>query len=437
MPFNPLRVLTDMGRINATYLRSADFRARVLNEHGLSRIASTLGPIDRVEYAAAPAGSRVFAGLNDSSLALSGVKPAPGNPRHVTLVLPEFRSTAVFAGVKTALQTATTLGTLLGLPVRIVALARNQSREQTADAAAFLPDAERADIPVVLRDEVAGLATHPEDVWVATHWTTAHALDVAAHSGLVAPGRVVYLIQDYEPGFAPWSTSFTTARTTYHAGFHALVNSRPLLDYLSSQEGIREEDVSLFGPALDYGLLERIAAERRPSDRTTLLFYGRPSKPRNLFHLGVAALRQATRELDDAAGLDVVSVGENHSSIELGGGAQLRSVGRMSWDDYFAFLTTTSVVLSLQMSPHPSHPPLESAISGAHVVTNDFFGTRSGIHPRLVAVPETPDALGAAVSAAIMRARSEGTGSFERIDEARLGGPLATALDAIAAEIGR
>ncbi|MBK0296911.1 hypothetical protein IAE22_34075, partial [Bacillus sp. S34] len=53
----------------------------------------------------------------------------------------------------------------------------------------------------------------------------------------------------------------------------------------------------------------------------------------------------------------------------------------------FRFITSTNVVLSLQHSPHPSHPPFDGAISGARVVTNEFRDTRGHLHPNLAAVP--------------------------------------------------
>jgi hypothetical protein len=109
----------------------------------------------------------------------------------------------------------------------------------------------------------------------------------------------------------------------------------------------------------------------------------------------------------------------------------------MAWDDYFAFLPTANVVLSLQMSPHPSHPPLESAISGAHVVTNDFFGTRVGVHERITAVPESPDTLGEALADAIRLERASGPGAYAPMAAADIGGELDDALDTIAPLITR
>ncbi|RWZ68531.1 hypothetical protein ELQ92_04820 [Labedella populi] len=433
MPPRPLQLLSDLGKLNIGYVRSSEFRAAVLHAHGRTTAAQG-DAIDRREQAVAPAAARVFFGLVDSSLALSTLTPASDVPRHVNLVLPEFRADAVFAGVATAIDVLAGIAARVNLPVRVIALARNQIASDADAGRVLLRETFGLDdVEILLRQDLPGSRFHPGDRWIATHWTTAHALDVAAHAELVDRSSVTYLIQDYEPGFTPWSTSFTTARSTYHAGFVPLVNSRPLLDHLERTEGLDVPPEHVFAPAFDGDRLADVAARRGRGDRTTVLFYGRPSKPRNLFELGVASLRRAMQILgDEATSVDVVSAGEAHPPVDLGGGRTLSPLGRMAWDDYFTFLPTANVVLSLQMSPHPSHPPLESAVSGAHVVTNEFYGTRQNLHERLTAVPESPDALGAALVAAIRRERAEGPGSFSPITRDRIGGPLEDALTAIA-----
>ena len=77
------------------------------------------------------------------------------------------------------------------------------------------------------------------------------------------------------------------------------------------------------------------------------------------------------------------SAGEKHRNVDLGHGHKLESlwltaVERLRTLEYIA---SANVVLSLQHSPHPSHPPFDAAISGARAVTNEFYGTRAGLHP--------------------------------------------------------
>jgi hypothetical protein len=131
--------------------------------------------------------------------------------------------------------------------------------------------------------------------------------------------------------------------------------------------------------------------------------------------------------------VDFESAGEAHGPFELGDGVTLHSLGKLSWDDYFDRIATTDVVLSLQASPHPSHPPLEAAVSGAVSVTNEFDGTRTGLHPRLVSAAATPEGLGEAVVRAILAARDSDREGYLPIADGILGRPA----DEVIPEIAR
>jgi hypothetical protein len=287
----------------------------------------------------------------------------------------------------------------------------------------------------VAREKIGTFTFGPDDLWLATHSKTAHAMQVACAAGLVDPGRVVYLIQDYEPGFTAWSTASVVASATYHAGFLPVVNSLPLKKYLVATEGITVDDDLVFAPAFDEERLRRAAANHRSGPKT-VLFYARPSKPRNLYALGIAALKATVADLgEEAAKVRFVSAGEKHPDVQLGAGATLRSLGRLDWDAYFEFLSGTSVVLGLQASPHPSHPPLDAAISGALAVTNDFAETRAELHPRLRAVPADVPSLAAAMVDAIRNQPADT--AYRAVSDGKLGRPLDDVVDALAARFDR
>jgi hypothetical protein len=244
------------------------------------------------------------------------------------------------------------------------------------------------------------------------------------------------MVQDYEPGFQPWSSAFAVTRATYHAGFVPVVNSFPLARYLERQEGISVPDAAVLAPDLDLARLERVAAARTPAVRPRVFFYARPSKPRNLFPTGVAALRRAADLLGPSdVPLDVVTAGEPHEPLELRHGARARSLGTLRWDQYYDQLEHSDVGLSLMHSPHPSHPPLELAVSGARAVTNDFEGARSGLHPRLVAPAADPDELAAAIVEAVRRAADGDRGGFEPIADGRLGQTIDAVVRSAAAAV--
>jgi hypothetical protein len=264
-----------------------------------------------------------------------------------------------------------------------------------------------------------------DDIWIATHYKTAHAVQVACEVGTISSERVVYLIQDYEPGFVAWSTESVLAEATYRAGFLPVVNSMPLWEYLTGEAGLDIPRDVVFAPAFEEDRLREAAAARRRTPTARVLYYGRRSKHRNLFELGVSAIKAAALELgDDVGRTEFVSLGEPHDDIPLPGGAVLTSRGRLAWAEYFAFLPTVDVALSLQQSPHPSHPPFDAAISGGLAVTNDFAGTRGQLHPRITAAPADTASLAAALITAIRSSWDAEPGEYRPVAAGSLGGGL-------------
>jgi hypothetical protein len=426
-------LLTDLARVNAGYLRDGDYRNAVRE-----RLATVdASPTADAEIEAADEASRPYAQLVETSTALAGIRLDPGAVPHVDLVVGEIRSDATFAGISTAVVAGRALADELGLPLRIVMVAHTTGGNSAAAAEAYLASRfPGIDARVLAREDLLAARFSPEDTWLATHWKTAHAVDVAVRGGRVDARRVAYLVQDYEPGFSPWSTEYAVAASTYHRGFQPIVNSAPLHAYLQEHQGLVIDPELVFAPDLDLDLLRRVASRRRSSETTRVLFYGRPSKHRNLYRLGVTALKIAARELA-ASGRQVefISAGEQHGDTDLGSGHTLRSVGTLPWDDYFDLLASTNVVLSLQYSPHPSHPPFDAAISGAYAVTNEFGGTRAGLHERIAAVDAEPEALADAIVAAVHRDAAEGPGTFLDVAPGLLGGGLRTAVAAAAARL--
>jgi hypothetical protein len=143
-------------------------------------------------------------------------------------------------------------------------------------------------------------------------------------------------------------------------------------------------------------------------ERTTrrLLFYARPERhtARNLFELGVLALRRALEEdvFRDRWELRGIGAQGRQRRIELGAGAALELLPRSAERDYAALLAEHDVGLALMYTPHPSLVPIEMAAAGLLTVTNTFENkTREAlaeISPNLIAAEPTIEAISAALA---------------------------------------
>lgn len=383
-------------------------------------------------------GAHAFAGLNPMSLAVTSIRPTDRVRPRVSLLLPEIKADAIFAGIRTALEVSVGIANTVGLPLRIFALWDDPKPAESERIRDFLKSefglTNSAETEVLHISALTDLDVSSRELWIGTHWTTVHPLDVASRLNVISPDRVVYLAQDYEPGFYPWSTEFASARATYHAGFHMVVNSEPLAGYLRNSEGLVVDPSLVFAPSLDLTRLAESAAQRRKNARPAVMFYGRPNKPRNLFNIGISALKLSA---SSAIGRDASysSVGEGHPMVQLSDSTLLVSRGKLSWEAYFELLASTDVMLSLQHSPHPSHPPLDAVVSGGIAVTNELAGTRAALHPRLLTAEPDPTLLGNRLNDAIELARSGEPAGFDSAFIAKLGSPLVDVVASASARV--
>ncbi|MBJ7354162.1 MAG: hypothetical protein JHC98_04995 [Thermoleophilaceae bacterium] len=366
------------------------------------------------------------------TLVLNGVSPF-SKQRSVNLLVPSANPAQAFAGVRTAIEFGSLVASGLALPLQVgTTAARGANRNGPLDPSFLAGGDSRVEL-FRLGDGEPMAASHG-DIWIATHWTTAHALDIAARLGRIDRRRVIYLVQDYEPGFMPWSSAFALARATYHAGFTIVCNSLPLATYLETQEGLGVVRDRVFAPHLPESRLRDVASTRVSDSRIGVLFYARPTKPRNLFAIGSTALRIAIDELgNEARTCNFFTAGERHDQIATPSGVNVQQLGQTGWDGYFELLQRVRVGLSLMYSAHPSHPPLEVAVSGGSAVTNRFSNSRDALHPRIEAVEADPDELAQALVRAIRFERERPPGEYAPLDDGALGGSLETA----AASAGR
>jgi len=311
----------------------------------------------------------------------AGLTSSPRTGYRLNLVLSTLESARTFGGIRTAVDlfeavagdaqerriiSVGGIGPLAGGP-----LAAYKVVSAEADPADPLQ-------AVSLGKPGATLAVRPDDVFVATFWTTADLVgrirrwQVATNGS--APPRFGYVIQDFEPGFYPWSAQWMLARATYAdaAGTVGIFNTSGLRDYFHST-GIQFATEYTFEPRLLPTLRQAMASPPVVRSRT-IVVYGRPGTPRNAFPAIIDGLRAWRAGDANAGSWRLVSVGQEHPDMDLGGGAVLESIGKLDIPAYASLLRESAIGVSLMISPHPSYPPLEMAHLGLLVLTNRFAG---------------------------------------------------------------
>jgi SAM-dependent methyltransferase len=363
------------------------------------------------QLATVSAGTTADDGVRE--LIRASARPSRMAQLRLNLVIPTLDVAVAFGGVRTAIDLFRALA-IDGTPSRIISLDPIDAAaiEDFPGATLVAPDEDVSDqvqLVAIAAHDHASLPVGPRDVFIATFWTTADLVIrirrwQQATYGTVPP-RFIYLIQDFEPGFYPWSAQHLLARVTYDQpeSTIAVFNTSLLRDYVHDQ-GIRFAGEFTFEPRLSPAL--RLVRDRAPVARDRrIVAYGRPRIPRNAFPLIVEGLRSWRATHPAATDWSVVSVGQDHANIDLGGGGVMRSIGKLDISAYGDLLKRSAVGLSLMVSPHPSYPPLEMAHLGMLVVTNRF-GRKdlSTWHENLVSIPQmTADAIGGELAAQCRR----------------------------------
>ena len=259
----------------------------------------------------------------------------------------------------------------------------------------------------------AGLEVSPGDTFVATTWWTAHI----AHAAVTASGRerFLYLIQEYEPFTFPMGSHAALAAGSYELPHTALFSTELLRGYFRAHRIGVYADGDEAGDQASLAFENAItaieppaAAELRARRPRRLLFYARPEPhaARNMFELGVLALRRALADgaFDDGWTLHGIGTVESARSVPLGGGTALELVPRAAQADYGALLRDHDAGLALMYTPHPSLVPLEMASAGLLTVTNTFENKTAGalqaISPNLIPAPPTVAGVAAALATA-------------------------------------
>ena len=309
-------------------------------------------------------------------------------------------STGMTGGPNTVINLACRIARQ-GIPVRLAATVEGPFLDPAwfrRHAEALLADRDVPEVPIVSAARAdRPLQVGPGDVFLATHWITAQQLKAVLPRMPIR--QFFYMLQEFEPAFYAWSSNYALAIETYGMDYWPIVNETLLAEYLFSQplgrlnDPLMRERAIVFEPAVDAALFRPAAADA-PARPRRLLFYARPNSTRNLFGIGLVALRQAVAD-PAFAGWEFLSIGGRGgiSDLPLGHGHVLRTAPWVDYAGYGRLLRAADVLLCPMLSPHTSYPVLEMAASGGLVITNTFATKTAaalrGISHNIIAVEPT------------------------------------------------
>ncbi|MBO4324733.1 MAG: glycosyltransferase [Lachnospiraceae bacterium] len=305
--------------------------------------------------------------------------------KRLNLLTPSVDVKHVFGGIATALKFFEQLCEKTGWEARIISVDAPVVKDTSVLSSRYVivnssTDSEEPYQVVPFNDRAsATIPVRKTDVFMATGWWTAYTIkDVLLWQKETweteNANPLIYLVQDFEPGFYPWSSRYLMADSTYRmqTPVYAVFNAKLLKEFFDKQ-GYSFTKSWYFDPVMNEKLVEYLPAGLTAQKKKQIIIYGRPGTPRNAFELACMSLREFIAM--DPANKDwtFISAGEEHCDIDLGSGAVLRSVGKLSLQDYAGLMTETYAGISLMVSPHPSYPPLEMSSFGVKTITNCLY----------------------------------------------------------------
>ena len=359
----------------------------------------------------------------------------------VVIVVPTGRVSFIFGGLTTIFKFGVALAQQ-GIPIRFLSTDHVLSHDDVDGLKEFLRercgyhgDWQTIEIVSAGRE---GAPAHVSDIFVATIWWSARRIFHTLEKKQFRNSTFYYFVQDYEPGFYAWSNEYALAESTYSMNCWPIVNTQFLADHLFARTGLETPKNRVFNPEIDWAMFYPASPEEIRSRKIKrLFFYGRPGTPRNLFDVGLAAVRRFVASLDlGPDDIEVISAGEAHAPIEVGNGVVMTSVGKLGMDEYSQTLRQSDIGLSLMLSPHPSYPPFEMAASGLTVVTNNFSTKKMEFGGNVLATNASPEALAQLLKQAWTRSSDvEARIRESKIDTSKLGRPLIELIPEIGSEM--
>ncbi|MBE6601019.1 MAG: glycosyltransferase family 4 protein [Ruminococcaceae bacterium] len=350
----------------------------------------------------------------------------------------------VFGGISTAMQLFEALRGDLGCDARIICTDADVIPETSTAPDGYeivsCDQSSGAKLQLVAFNDRVGktLPIRKNDIFVCTAWWTAYTVQPIMDWQKEKWGSnnpLVYVVQDYEPGFYPWSSRYMMAESTYRleCPTYAVFNSKLLKDYFDLNRYTFAKSW-YFEPILNRKLAQYLPADGEVLQKEKqILVYGRPSIDRNAFALVVETLKLWAASMPDAKDWKLCSAGEAHKDVDLGNGCVLRSLGKLSLEEYANTMRATHAGLSLMVSPHPSYPPLEMSTFGVKVVTNCYANKDlTGFNENMISLSDgSPRALSRALLDVTQAYRGQGSAATDT-EYAKGGKPFGNAVEELA-----
>ena len=225
-----------------------------------------------------------------------------------------------------------------------------------------------------------------DDIFITTAWWTVYPLKFILD--YLNYKKFFWIIQENELVLHSCNYDFTRALECYNMDYISLINTSILFDDLKfiklgnfGNDEYIQNNCICFEPAFNNNLFYY---EVHNNDKIRIIFYSRGSNiaERNLYDLCINLLKTAVENnMINNNEFEIFSFGDNDTpSINLGKNIVTKNLGFLNLIDYSKLIRLSDILISFQLAPHPSYPPLEiSHCNGVCLHTNFSYKNKKSI----------------------------------------------------------
>lgn len=209
----------------------------------------------------------------------------------------------------------------------------------------------------------------PSEFTIATEWKTAYTV-----RDFQSTKYKCYFIQDYEPNFYSPGSYSAFAENTYKFGFKGIISGAWIYDKLKKDFDM---DCCSIGFSYDKKLYSIKNLERRK-----VFYYARPETPRRGFELGILALNELKKKLEN---IEIILGGSDVYNFNIP--FKYEGLGHIKVSELPNIYNTVKVALVLSFT-NLSLLPYELMACGASVVINRGPSNEWGLNDSICSIVE-------------------------------------------------
>lgn len=215
-----------------------------------------------------------------------------------------------------------------------------------------------------------------DDIFIASAWWTVYPLKFIL--GYLNCNKFFWFIQENELLLHAGDETYAKAISCYNMNYYSFINSSILFDDLKktlfpfTDKNYCEDKCVCFEPAFDTKKLYFI--EKPIRKNLKIIFYSRDAtiSKRNciklLHNLIICSFQNGILSNNDK----VYGFGQKKGIVNLSGGFYYEELGFLDLNEYYKLIRSSDILISFQMAPHPSYPPLEMSFCNGLTLHTNF-----------------------------------------------------------------